>query len=258
MKVIRSFITSIAMFSKIPVPDISAGEDDMSSSLAFFPVVGALIGICIIALNLDDHLSFIPVAVRIILTLLIPLGITGGIHTDGFMDTSDALGSYLPSERKLEIMKDPHTGSFAVISLLKAYLLYACSVTALLLNPKTNRSAVIIFGLSFVISRCLSALSSLYMKKAKTSGMLHMMTKNKKVMIAFAVAIQLAAAAAVALWLNAVHASAVIVSAVAFTVYYRYKSYKEFGGVTGDTAGWYLTVCEIICALALAATVYAA
>ncbi|MFG6328864.1 MAG: adenosylcobinamide-GDP ribazoletransferase [Lachnospiraceae bacterium] len=35
--------------------------------------------------------------------------------------------------------------------------------------------------------------------------------------------------------------------------YYRYKSYKEFGGITGDLAGWFLCLCEmagtLICAI---------
>ena len=37
---------------------------------------------------------------------LVPVAITGGIHLDGYADTSDALSSYGDREKKLEILKD--------------------------------------------------------------------------------------------------------------------------------------------------------
>ena len=47
--------------------------------------------------------------------LAVPIFITGGIHMDGFMDTCDARASYGDREKKLAILKDTHTGAFAVI-----------------------------------------------------------------------------------------------------------------------------------------------
>ena len=52
-----------------------------------------------------------------------PLLVTGGFHVDGFLDTCDALHSYQSMEKKQEILKDPHIGAFAVLSLLTAVLL---------------------------------------------------------------------------------------------------------------------------------------
>ena len=28
-------------------------------------------------------------------------------------------------------------------------------------------------------------------------------------------------------------------------VYYRWMAYREFGGITGDLAGWFLQICEL-------------
>lgn len=53
---------------------------------------------------------------------LIPVLITGGIHLDGFADTVDAMSSYAERERRLEILKDPHTGAFAIIGLCCYFL----------------------------------------------------------------------------------------------------------------------------------------
>ena len=39
--------------------------------------------------------------------------------------------------------------------------------------------------------------------------------------------------------------------------WYKYMSYKEFGGITGDTAGYFVVVCEtaVAAAAALAAII---
>mgnify|MGYP000107976858 CR=1 FL=1 len=41
---------------------------------------------------------------------LVPVAVTGGIHLDGYADTSDALSSYGDREKKLEILKDSTVG----------------------------------------------------------------------------------------------------------------------------------------------------
>ena len=48
--------------------------------------------------------------------VLIPFAVTGGIHMDGYLDTADAMASWQPRERRLEILKDSNAGAFAVIS----------------------------------------------------------------------------------------------------------------------------------------------
>ena len=52
-----------------------------------------------------------------------PVIITGGIHLDGFVDTMDAINSYQPIERKLEILKDSHIGAFALISCVTYFII---------------------------------------------------------------------------------------------------------------------------------------
>lgn len=47
---------------------------------------------------------------------LLPLIVSGGIHLDGLVDTADALYSRRETEKKLEILKDPHVGAFGVMA----------------------------------------------------------------------------------------------------------------------------------------------
>ena len=86
----------------------------MRYAMCFFPVIGAVIGGLLslwICLTGDSTGSLFRASVAV----LIPLIVTGGIHLDGLLDTADALSSYKTMEEKLEILKDSHTGAFAII-----------------------------------------------------------------------------------------------------------------------------------------------
>ena len=228
----------------------------MSSGLAFFPLVGIVTGIPVVLINGIAPFNVLPVAVRIIVTLLIPLVITGGFHADGFMDTEDALNSYATAEKKLEILKDPNIGAFAVISLVKWMLAYAAALTAILLNEKTDLKILCVLGGGFVISRSLSGLTSVFFRKAKKNGMLYEETRHKNKAVTAMLVIWMVFAAAAMICASPVCGSCVILTYILYTIYYRYRVYKEFGGVTGDTAGFYLTTAEILSAVVLAMTVY--
>ena len=50
---------------------------------------------------------------------------TGFIHLDGFMDVADAVMPRHPvMEERIRILKDPHTGSFAAISMALMFLIF--------------------------------------------------------------------------------------------------------------------------------------
>ena len=121
----------------------------MSTSLDFFPLVGAVIGALVCLINIGPAAALDPV-VRALASVLIPILVTGGFHLDGFMDTSDALNSYGEPGKKLEILKDPHIGAFAVISLVKL-LIAAIAFSVLLLTWKDPKpETVVACGLIFV------------------------------------------------------------------------------------------------------------
>ena len=103
----------------------------------------------------------------------LPIFITGGIHMDGFMDTVDALASHQPREKKLEILKDPHCGAFAVLY-CGVYLLLDFGLLCALFAAKM----VTVCCLVFVLSRALSALCALTMPSARKAGMLGAFTKD--------------------------------------------------------------------------------
>jgi len=80
-------------------------------------VVGGLIWLSWLALS-----HFFPPLMVGVLTVVVWVSLTGGLHLDGLADCCDGLLSSNTPKRRLEIMKDPHLGTFGGIGLLLVLL----------------------------------------------------------------------------------------------------------------------------------------
>jgi len=245
MKIIKSFVAAFSLYSKLPMPHINWGSEDMKYSVCFFPFVGAVIGLAEWGfIELARVLSLGGIII-VTLQIVIPLLITGGFHVDGFMDTMDALHSYQDREKKLEIMKDPHIGAFSVISLI-IYLL----VTAGFLSEVKDERAFYALGFSFALSRCLSGLGIVNMKMAKDKGMLKTEQESsgkRGCNIVLTIEAVLIAAGCI-ITCHEYAVAIIIAQAVAF-IYYVNMSKKQFGGITGDLAGFFVVITELLCVI---------
>jgi adenosylcobinamide-GDP ribazoletransferase len=242
MSVIRSFFISFSMYSKIPVPQFEWKDRDMKYVLCFFPWIGAVIGILtyfwgIICKDFQlGKLIFAAVGTAI------PLLISGGFHVDGFMDTMDALHSYQSRERKLEILKDPHIGAFSVIQVVVYYLIFAGAYSEI--NGLKAMAAV---GAGYFLSRTMSGIGVVSFRCAKKEGLLYLFSsKAHEKIVKISLSIQLIFCILFLLSLSVIMGIAVTAGAVLTFLYYRYRCYKEFGGITGDTAGYLVTLCEVV------------
>lgn len=175
-----------------------------------------------------------------IILLFIPIVITGGIHLDGLLDTSDALSSYQPMERRLEILKDSNAGAFAIIICVSYYFLYFALLSEL--KPE----GTILAAMGFFLSRTLSGLSITRFRCAKDSGLASTFSSNaNKRKVGRLLFGQGLVCAIVMIYLNPLVGGITVLTAVLCFFYYRYMAYKKFGGITGDLAGWFLQICEI-------------
>ncbi len=228
------------MYSKIPVP-VKLNDDDIAHAIMFLPLVGAFTGACVYAVRYVLSLLLAPLLVRAVSPVIVVLSVTGGFHVDGYMDTEDALKSYQNQERKLEIMKDPHVGSFAIIGLAVTGLLMMCAFAVI----ADGALPVMICACGvFAVSRSLAALTSLLLKKARPDGMLAMETEKKSSVFTVVVVVQLIGSLAV---MASAHMAVTFIIAAVFAVFtwiYAKKTDREFGGVTGDTAGYFITAGE--------------
>lgn len=247
MDILCGLLIACSMYSKIPVPQVEWKPERMKYVFCFFPLIGAVIGGCIILLGWVAERLAVPQLALACFGTAIPIILTGGIHLDGFIDTSDARSSYGDREKRLEILKDPHIGAFAVIKAISYFLLYAGAFTML---AETGITAL---GAVFVITRALSGLSVVCFPKAKDTGLAALFSQRaEKMTVCLAMLVYLAAGV-IWLWINlGLWTVVVLVTGVTVYGYYYHISVKEFGGITGDLAGYFLQICELAMLLAIA------
>ena len=238
----KSLWIALSTYSVIPTPQIDWEDAKASSSIGFLPVIGVICGVVGIgwyALCLQIGLSAVLFSA---VAVCIPLLITGGIHMDGYMDTVDAIASHQPKERKLEILKDPHCGAFAVLY-CGIYLVLSFGLTYELYGMRLY-SAVC---LGFVLSRALSAVSALNIPRARKDGMLAGYVRNTRKWPTTAAMICVAAVCCgfMALISPIPGIAATALPCVLLWLYQR-LAMRQFGGVTGDTTGFFLQLCELM------------
>ncbi len=244
--VLKAIDVAFSMYSKIPMPRFEWASEDMKYHLCFFPWVGLVIGFCeLIWYQLCIYFSFGD-TLKVMIALSIPLLVTGGFHVDGYMDTMDAIHSYQPKEKKLEILKDPHIGAFSVICLV-LYFLIAIGFT----SEASNFITVEVLAVGFIISRALSGLSLMYFKNAKNTGMLSTSTQiaDKKI-VKIVLWIELIICIALSCIINLKLGVLQFLAFEITFIYYYKMSNKNFGGITGDLAGFYVCISEL-CSLIL-------
>ena len=216
--------------------------------MCFFPLVGVIIGVLeAVAGNLITLWRGEGTFLCAVVLTLIPVFVTGGIHLDGFADTMDAKSSYGDREKKLEILKDPHTGAFAIISLCCYFLL----CVGIFSEMRTER--LFAAALVFVFSRSLSGISVVTFQAAKNSGLLRTFQDGAQKRNVRIVLIFWLFATVVGFYLTAglCGVAAAVVGLAVFFYYYQF-SRKQFGGITGDLAGYFLQLCELFMLAVLA------
>lgn len=245
----NSIIAAFASYSILPTPNQELTEKSIRYQICFIPLVGIVIGALLYGWNvgwpyLCDY-SFLPAVVFVI----VPVIISRGTHVDGFIDTVDAMCAPRTMEKKLEILKDTHTGSFAIIITLSYFLIALGVWSEMAIN------AVPMIAVGYVLSRALCGLSIVTFPYAKTSK-LHEVFKDKKQkrFVALVMAAYIVVCVALMCSMQPVYGSIGVLGAAVTYAYYYYVSKKHFGGITSAVASFFIQVCELIipCAVLIA------
>lgn len=249
MTILGSMAIAFSMYSKIPVPQVSWTKERMQYAMCFFPFIGAVIGLTLYIFCRGAK-AFGLVSVKNLMGALLPVLITGGIHMDGFLDVTDAKASYGDREQKLEILKDPHVGAFAVIGCVTYSLIY------LGFFQELPAECLPLFCVSFILTRALSGLSVVTFPKAKKSGLAAMFSNQaqKRVVTATMAGYILFAIAFLCIKGGILYGGICLATALLVFFYYHQMAIKQFGGITGDLAGYFLQLCELALLAALTIT----
>jgi len=232
---LHAFVMCQSMFCAIPAPQVW-DEKAKDKMLLFLPIVGLEIGAIWAAIAWACRLLNLPVMVTTLILTAYPYIVTGFLHLDGFMDVTDAVKSWRDLERRREILKDSHVGSFAVIGvvlLMIAQFAFFASV------PADANFLVLIFIPA--VSRCCSALSVTGLKPMSTSQYADQKKPKSHIVV---LSVMLCIFLAAGFLLCGKYGFALVGCLAGYGLALR-RAYNSLDGMNGDIAGYALTIGEL-------------
>lgn len=230
-----------SMFCALPFPWHGWEEKARDKMLCCLPVIGLEIGflwwaVGALALRLE-----LPGLIGAALLCAAPYFLTGFMHLDGFMDVTDAVRSYRSLERRREILKDSHVGSFSVIA-MGLLLVMQLSVCSAIITLTQLRALLLIPA----VSRCCSVLAITCLPPMETSQY-----AQRKTHWALPLAM-LAAAVGVGFWWETPVGIALVAVMVGYALA-LVRAYRSLKGMNGDISGYCISLSELagLCAMAI-------
>jgi adenosylcobinamide-GDP ribazoletransferase len=212
------------------------------------PLVGVFLGAGWWAAGAALVFSGIHIVLAAAILAVTPFILTGFLHLDGYMDTSDAVLSRRPVEDKLRILKDPHAGAFSVVMLGVLFVLQLAAVFVVIDHEKNLALLAVIP----VTSRCCAAAALCGLKVMPQSRYAKMfMQKVRAPHRIFVIVVTISVAALAYLFAGTRGMAVFLVTILGFACPAVY-SYRGLGGFSGDLAGFSLVISELCGLIALA------
>ena len=238
-------LAAAAFLSRVPLPQRNA-PPNLARAYRAFPLVGALIGAAIGALDLLLLRIGLPAIAAAALTLGAGALVTGALHDDGLADVADGFGGGRDKAAKLEVMRDSRLGTYGVLVLLTAFVAKVGALSAL---PRAE--VILALVTTHALARAPLAVMAATMPYARDG--LAASVGRPDPATAFAASVVAVAIAFLALPAN-MAMGAVIVTAIS-AMGCAALAQRQIGGQTGDVLGAAEQVCEIAVLVLLAARV---
>jgi adenosylcobinamide-GDP ribazoletransferase len=236
-------LNAVAFLTRLPAPGARPDLEQVAASQPWFAAAGLLIGALALAVDRIAMRALPPASVDVLVVVAL-VAITGGLHLDGLADAADGLLGGRTPEQRLEIMRDVHAGTYAIVAIVCVLALKWAGLAALpadvrveavLLTPCLARFAVVVAA-TLPYARP-EGLGASFRRHAWPWGV---------------VASGLTAAGAAAALVGAGCAIVVAFAAVV-PLALGWLALRAAGGVTGDTLGATIEVTEALMLLFIAA-----
>lgn len=236
----KSLLLAISFLTILPVRrGLMVKDRELARSMAFFPLVGFLIGL-LLCLSHGLFSLLLPKPLVLWLTLGLLALVTRGLHLDGLADTIDGLASGGTKEKMLDVMKDSRIGTFGVIGLI-----FLLGAKYLVLDQISKMSIFSVLILMTVIGRSSMVLVCYRSPYARPSGglakaftqYLGLQDLTISLILTFSIASLLIGLKGVLLFGGI----------CLFSLLYRLFFVKKLGGVTGDILGGANELSELLC-----------
>ena len=234
-----------SMFCAIPCPWKIWDEKAKGKMLLFLPIVGLEIGAIWAGLAWLCGFLKLPALVAGLILCAYPYIVTGFIHLDGYMDVTDAVKSWRDLERRREILKDSHVGSFAVIGIV---LLIIAQFAFFASVPADANYLILIFVPA--VSRCCSALAVTGLKPMSTS---QYADQKKPISHLVVLTVMLVMCLGAGFLLCGKYGFSLVGCLIGFGLALL-RAYRPLDGMNGDISGYALTIGEL-CAVAVYALI---
>lgn len=251
-KYFKGFLMAISMFTVIPLPRYQWDDEGGKNIMKFYPVIGLIVGLIWYGVFRLLNLLGASIMVTTAITLITPFILTGMLHLDGYMDVCDALLSRRDKEEKLRILKEPHTGAFAVISVVMLFVVNFSGLYTVITNTikdnainNVNTSAI---GLILVpiISRSLMGYLLLSKESMKGSSLGAFFKQGTGKIDRFILLSSLILSSIVLIFIFGIYGVIMSLAMILVSTFLVNNAAKEFDGMSGDSAGYGLVIAETI------------
>lgn len=241
---------AFSLYSAIPAPQVPWEKETMRWALSFLPLVGVLTGVLEVLWFLFCRYFAADGMFYAVFAALLPVAVSGGIHLDGLADTCDALCSFGDRGKRLAILKDPHIGAFGVIWLAAFLLAQAACFAQLYREPVFLPLA----AAGFALSRAAGGRKIVTMPCAKDSGLAYLFAEGSEkravsvvlLLEWWACAVGLLAWAARKGGAGIAWTAAALLALLLWDGWHRRLCLRDFGGITGDLAGFSISAAELL------------
>jgi len=231
----KNLLTAFVLLTTLPLPaskNWQAGDSGRSA------VWYSLVGLCIGAL-VAGSLALLQIYFSHMLSAALALAfwvlLTGGLHLDGLADCFDGMFHASNPERRLQIMKDPHTGAFGVIGLILVLLIKFSALTSL-----SSMRAVGAILLSASFARwCVLLIWKQPLARPDGLG-----TDFASGLKAGSIILGSLIPLGLALWLGETGFLAIGLGLLV-TLFILFAAKKNLGGITGDVLGMIVELVEV-------------
>lgn len=254
MKILRDlslairFLTILPIISFPPSNNTNQNEEalaeNLANSMAFFPLVGMLMGVLLVLLRRLFYYLPVSSLVGDTLVLIFWIWLSGGLHLDGFADSVDGFLGGHNKEEILKIMKDSSTGAKGVVALVSLLLLKLVLLvemplflkdTALFFTPTIGRWSMVIAAFLGKPARLKNSMGKLFMDYVSWREFIF----ASLTMVVIGIPL-------FRLYLIPL----VIIDVVIVLLILKY-SQKRIGGISGDILGAINEIVEVFCLLVI-------
>ena len=247
-KALRACAMCFSRFCAIPSPFKVWDEEARPLMTLFLPAVGLLIGLLWTGLAWLLGILEAPALVTGAILCAWPMLASGFMHMDGFLDVTDAIRSWRDVEERRRILKDPHSGSFAVICCVVLVMLQFALLSSLREDADLWALTLIPISTRACAAACVTGLRP--MSESQYAGAYLQGVKKSHLVIPIVTWVVTAAAGFVFLgWYGFV-----TVAAAAGYLLALQKSFRWLDGMSGDVSGHALVIGEL-CGVAVFALI---